>query len=117
MRSATRAGALTERIAFDAPKATRNVTGGRDSGWQSAAVTCRANFRYLRGGETVQAARLAGRQPVVVTVRATAAKRAITPEWRMRDLRSGAEFNIRTGPVETADRAFLEFTVEGGVAV
>jgi head-tail adaptor len=65
----------------------------------------------------VQAARLTGRQPVVVTVRNTAAARAITNEWRMRDLRTGAIYDVEVDAVvRTDDRRFLEILVTGGVA-
>lgn len=119
---------LYHRVAFDAPDAVADGHGGIETGWNVAgAVEARAHFRFLRGGETVQAARLAGKQPVVVTIRNSTAARAITTGWRMRDLSIGAlttegewdgpSFNVRSGPVPSDDRRWLEFTVEGGVAV
>jgi SPP1 family predicted phage head-tail adaptor len=111
-------GKLNRRVSFDAPAEIPDGHGGIETGWASPddALTVWANFRYLRGGETVQAARLEGRQPIVVTVRTSSATRVITEAWRMRD-RDGLEYNIRSGPVPTDNRAYLEFTVEGGVAV
>jgi head-tail adaptor len=109
---------LTERVAFDPPDVSDDGHGGTEVGWNTtAAVEARAHFRWLRGGEVVQAARLEGRQPVVVSVLACAALREVDAAWRMRDLRSGGIFNVRSGPVPTEDRLWLEFTVEGGVAV
>ena len=114
-----RAGKLRERVAFDAPAQAPDGRGGVETGWTlpEEAVKVRADFRYLRGGEAVQAARLQGSQPVVVTVRSSAATRSITPDWRMRDAARGdAVANIRSGPVVSDDRHWLEFTVEFGVA-
>lgn len=123
-----KAGDLTYRVAFDAPLELPDGSGGVETAWDlDGAVVTRAHFRFLRGGETVQAARLSGRQPVVVTVRNSAAARTITAAWRMRDLNdgllasgdvwTGTVFNVRSGPVPSDDRRWLEFTVESGVAV
>lgn len=109
---------LHYRVAFDAPIENPDGHGGTEVGWDTAnAHVTRAHFRYLRGGETVQAARLQGRQPVVVTVPDCAAARSASTGWRMRDLNSGEIYNVRSGPVPTDDRHWQEFTVEGGVAV
>lgn len=119
-------GQLRERVAFDAPHDEPDGSGGIETGWREGISNAAAHFRYLRGGETVQAARLEGRQPVVVTVWANIWTRKITPDWRMRDLRreefdeDGAlmrgEYNIRS-VVETEDRKWIEITAETGVAV
>lgn len=106
------------RVAFDAPKADPDGYGGVEVGWDTDnAVEAFAAFRFLRGGETVQAARLAGKQPIVVTIPNFAAALAITSDWRMRDVNSGKEYQVRTDPVMTDDRHDLEITVGGGVAV
>ncbi|AYD00023.1 head-tail adaptor protein [Neorhizobium sp. NCHU2750] len=111
------AAKLNRRVAFDAPLSGDDGHGGQLLGFapDEAATRLWANIRYLRGGETVQAARLEGRQPVVVTLRDAAASRAIDASWRMRD-ESGTIYNIQSGPVPTDDRRFLEFTMESGVA-
>lgn len=113
------AGDLDQRVAFDALVLVPDGHGGTETDWaqDEAATKVWANFRYLRGGETVIAARLDGRQPVVVTVRRNPETRRIDTSWRMRDLRTGVPYNIRSGPVPTDDRGYLEFTVESGVAV
>lgn len=104
-------GDLTYAMAFDAPTQTQDGSGGTDAGW-AEEYTCRAHVRYLRGTEAVMAARLAGRQPVVVTIRRCEASRLITPAWRMRDTREGDVYNIRA-IVPSDDRAWLEITAEG----
>lgn len=110
-----KAGDLDRRVAFDAPTSAADGMGGTVEGW-SEVHACAAHFRYLRGSETVIAARLAGRQVVVATVRACAAARAVGPGHRMRDARDGTEFNVRSGPAPSDDRVWLEFTAESGVA-
>lgn len=122
------AGLLTRSVAFDKPDRGDDGHGGIAEGWQEAmlAVEAQAHFMYLRGGETVQAARLEGRQPIVVTIYNFAAARMIDETWRMRDMRdgdwdsgdnwTGPVFQVRGRPVPSQDRRWLEITIEGGVA-
>lgn len=106
---------MHEVVAFDAPTSAPDGYGGTEVGWAEQFET-RAHFLYLRGGETVQAARLAGKQPIVATIRASDAARAVSPGYRLRDVRRGVEYNVRA-VVETEDRQFIEVTAESGVAV
>lgn len=109
---------LHYRVAFEPPLAEPDGSGGIETGWDTDnAIEARAHFRFLRGGESVQAARLGGKQPIIATIPNSSAGRSITSDWRMRDVRSGKEFQIRTDPVLTDDRAWLEVLVESGVAV
>jgi len=105
------AGELSRRVVFDSPSTDEE---GVVDGWTPAVLHAWARFRYLRGGETVQAARLDGRQPVVVTIRATETARTITSDWRMRD-EDDMVYNVRTA-IPSDDRAWVELTVESGVA-
>jgi len=110
-------GKMDYLVVFEEPGViTDEGYGNTTQGWGNP-VTADAAFRFLRGGETVQAARLSGRQPIVVTVHDTAATRAIDTSWRMRTPRDGKVYNIRSGPVPTDNHQYLEFTVEAGVAV
>lgn len=108
-----RAGDLHESVVFDRPAAD---LAGVQNGWNASVHACRAHFRYLRGSEAVMAARLAGRQPIVATIRRSTGARAITTDWRMRDLRSGIVYNVRTA-IPSDDRHWIELTCESGVAV
>jgi hypothetical protein len=75
-----------------------------------------ARRQFVRGGEDVMAARLEGRQPVVLTVRKSTDTDDITTDWRATDARTGAVYNIRTvQPSE--DRAWIDLLCESGVAV
>lgn len=108
-------GDLYEHVAFDMPVSQSDGQGGTIDGWQER-FKCRAKYLYLRGSEAVQAARLEGRQPVVITVRLSGQARQVTTDWRVRDVREGSVFNIRA--IErTPDRKWLEILAEGGVAV
>lgn len=102
-----------EEIAFDSPTVSTDAAGGIETGW-TEEFTTRAHFLYLRGGETIQAARLAGKQPVVATVRADTDTAQITTAWRMRDTARSVAYNVRS-IVPTDDRRFYELTCESGV--
>ena len=105
---------LHAAVAFDEPPQTPDGSGGTDAGW-AERYACRGEIRYLRGTEAVMAARLAGRQPVVVKVWDCEAARQITTAWRMRDEREGTIYNIRS-IVPSDDRRWIELTAESGVA-
>lgn len=105
---------LYYRVDFDIMTEVPDEHGGYEQ--VPTTFTARAHFRYLRGGEAVQAARLQGKQPVVVTVRRSSQTLKITTDARMRDARTGDIYNIRA-IVPTDDRQFLEITAEKGVAV
>jgi head-tail adaptor len=107
------AGKLFDKIAFDAPVSTSNGYGGVTKGWEEAAQV-RANIKFLRGGEAVQAARLQGKQPVVFTVRTSVTLGLADPSWRIRDLRTSIVYNIRS-IIRSEDRQWLEITAESGV--
>ena len=108
-------GALYERVAWDVRSVVDDGYGNEVSGDWSEQFRTRAGFTFLRGSEAVIAARLEGRQPVIVRVRASSKTRQITTDWRMRDARTGEVYAVRS-VIETEDRAFLDVTVEAGVA-
>lgn len=106
------AGRLRESVRVMQPTSADDGLSTAITGAAEAFAT-RAHYRRLVGTEAVQAARLAGRQPTVITIRASAAARAIRTGWHILDARTGERFNIR-GIVETEDRQFLEILAEGG---
>ncbi|ETX26606.1 head-tail adaptor protein [Roseivivax isoporae] len=111
-------GALRDRVAFDRPTEAPDGFGGIEIGWtdEPASHVCSAQFIYQRGSEAVEAARLTGRGIYKVRVRNTVKSREITADWRMRDLRRGAIYNVREVDSIT-DRAWVYIVVESGVAV
>lgn len=120
---------LTRLVAFDAPVRSPDGYGGVDEGFtgEGQQLKAAAHFRYLPGSEPVMAARLDGRQPIVITVHNSVEMGAVNSAWRMRDLHdgmfdtggdwSGPIYNVRTDPVPSQDRLWLEILVETGVAV
>lgn len=113
---------LEQSIAFDQEVSVQNASGGHDTSWEERHA-CRAEFIYSRGSEAVDAARLQGRSIYKVKIRSCAASRAITSDFRMRDLRRGdlaAElpgepYQIREIDAIT-DRRWVYLVVESGVA-
>lgn len=106
------AGQLKDRYRFDQRGADANgdPLGPFEDGFARAAETV-----WLRGSETVIAQRLAGQQPVVITVRACSQTRTITKAFRAVDVRSGEVFNITGVSPTRDDPGFLDIlAVSGG---
>jgi len=108
-----RAGALTERVAFDEPTGGTDAFGGTTEAWTERHV-CAAQWTHGKGDEGVQAAREAGRQAYKVRVRSSAATRAVTTDYRLRDTRRSTTWNIVDVDAVT-DRAWVHLVVEGPV--
>ncbi|MBP7619364.1 MAG: head-tail adaptor protein [Gemmatimonadales bacterium] len=112
------AGALRERVALSRrenvnPDAPLDL-GATIAEWVEE-FQCWAGFRHRHGGESVTAARLAGRHVLVVRIRASAQSRAVAPDWKLTDLGTGQDYAIRD-VTHTPDRAWVELLCEGGVA-
>jgi head-tail adaptor len=114
------AGSLRYRMTFAARDTTEDEYGNPSTGW-SDKFTVSANITAKVGGEAVDAARLVGRQPVILTVRRSADTRLITTDWKATELESGTEFNIRTAidPFigDSQHGLWIEMIAETGVAV
>jgi head-tail adaptor len=111
---ATNAGQLRETVAFDERVLVDDGYGNMEGDF-TEQFQCRAGYWWQRGGEMVIAARLEGRQPVEVTVRASTETRRIEPDWRMRDLRTGVSYAVRS-VAPTTDRKWIKVQTEAGVA-
>lgn len=109
------AGDLVYRVAFDKKGGPASDGAGGTTRAFAEQFQCRAGFIHLRGGETVQAARLAGQHPQVISVRSSAQTRDVTTDWRIRDVRTGDVFNIRD-ITPGIDRQFIDFVCQKGVA-
>lgn len=68
------------------------------------------------GGETVQAARLAGKNMVNITVRRSSNTLTVTDAWRAKDENSGVIYNIRSIIDPDGKRQWIEMLCEQGVA-
>lgn len=115
-----KAGELRERFIFEVREDLSNDSppgdgfGNMQGGWQPQ-FTVWAKYHPLRGTESVMASRLQGRQPAILTVRASSQTRRITTDWRCRDKRTGEAFNIRS-ITRYPDRSGYDLLIEGGVA-
>ncbi len=108
------AGKLRELLAFEQLGRSDDGYGNLEAdGWEEV-FRAAADVLPLRGGETVIAARLQGTQPVLITVRSCASTRAVTPDWRARDVRTGLVYNIRTNP-QSVRKDYQEMIAEAGV--
>lgn len=109
------AGVFDHRAEFQMRETIEDDMGGSRDTWLTQFVDWAA-VKYLRGGEAVMQARLASRNPVVVTVRNSARARQITSEWRviLRD-RSGVvtTAEVREDPRPSDGSGYLEFLAEG----
>lgn len=101
-----RAGDLRDRFTFDRPALDDN--GDRLGPGRVDSITVAANVQYLHGTEPVQAQRLQGVQPVVLTIRTSAAARLIDNGFRAVDVRDPTRVFDITGVEPTPDRAFLQ---------
>jgi SPP1 family predicted phage head-tail adaptor len=108
------AGKLRERVRF--AKRTDSDDGyGNVNAEFVTRFTAAARIMPLRGGEDVMAARLAGKQPMLITVRRSVAALEVTTDWQATDARNGAIYNIRTvSPSE--DKILIDMICESGVA-
>lgn len=107
------AGALRERVEFDAPVTSADGHGGQVTVWTAAEDALRrsAEMIYRGGDETLEAARLEGREVYKVRMRQSPEVREITNDWRMRHPRTGRIFNVLEVDVLT-DRAHVTLVVE-----
>jgi hypothetical protein len=114
------AARLYEKVAFDKrvpgnPDSPPVDYGNTEGEWEEQFQR-RAEFIHLRGGESVLAARMQGQHTQVIRVRAGEETRSVNTDWRIRDLRTGAEFNIRD-ITPSDDRAWLDILAVRGVTV
>lgn len=105
---------LRERIAFEVRAVVADSLGSVEGAFVER-FTCAAGIQAKFGGEAVTAARLAGQQPVIITVRQFADTLEVTPAWRARDVRSGVIYNIRSIADPDAGGKWLELLCQSGV--
>jgi head-tail adaptor len=108
-------------MTFAKPDDVTDEYGNVASGWADQ-FTVAANITPRLGGETVEAARLAGRQVVIIRVRYTDQSRKIAPEWKATDLREPRTvYNIRSAVDPNLGDGghghWIDMLAESGVAV
>jgi hypothetical protein len=107
------AGRMSESVAFDKRQELDDGFGNTIAGDWREQFRHPAEFIFQRGSETVMAARLQNRAPMIVRVRMCSATRAVGTDWRLRDVRRGKEYNIRD--INQESRAYLDMLVESNV--
>ena len=105
---------LDHRAEFSLRESIEDDMGGTRDEWVPQFVEW-AGVKHLRGGESVMQARLASRNPVIVTIRNSARARQITSEWRV-TLRSRSGIvlvaEVKEDPRPSEGDAYLEFLAE-----
>lgn len=81
------AGQLSRRVTFRRQTVDAN---GEASGYEDV-VTRDVRVEPLRGQESVQASRMAGEQPVKITVRRDSTTKLIDNGWQAKDARAAAD--------------------------
>ena len=114
------AGDLRYRVKFSERDDIEDEFGNVSTGWIDR-FTVAANITPRLGGETVEAAQLAGRQPVVIRVRTSPDTMLIRTDWKATNTDNGIEYNIRTAvdPFEGSVEhdKWIDMLAESGVAV
>lgn len=108
-------GDLDSRATFSRRERVETDMGGMLDQWMPQFHVWAA-VKHLRGGEAVMQARLASRNPVILTIRNSTQARRITSEWQveLRD-RTGIRkvYELREDPRPIERGALLEMLVEG----
>jgi hypothetical protein len=111
------AGSRRERFAFDPPLDSDDGHGGVETDWDVANSVIRfCEVMHRRSSEGEEAARPSGRALYKLRLMLSSQTRAITADWRARDLLRGTEMNIRSVDA-LSDRAHVWIEAESGVAV
>lgn len=110
------AGALSERLAFEARLAIDDGYGNTVAGDYAVQFNAAARITPLKGGEAVIADRLQGTQPYVLTIRYCDAAKLLKPEWRARNLRTGAIYEIKSIANPDEKRKYMAIVAIDGVA-
>ncbi len=108
------AGSLSERVAFLEPDSVDDGYGGQTQGYVERfqdAARLAPIFGSRLTVESVTAARLAANQPYNLTVRSSERTRDVTAAWRVKNLRTDKEYNIKTVVNPDERNAYLEMLV------
>lgn len=109
------AGKLRDLVAFEESGEVA-TDGGITIGAWTERFQRRVSIESMRGNEVIDAQRLQGVNPLMITVRASADTRSITSAWRIRHVLTGVYYNIRS-VVPKPDREWIELVCQVGVAV
>lgn len=106
-----RAGKLRDRVEFQQRTNETGTLGGKSQNWV-IQFNRACEFIHMRGVESLEGGRYAGREVYKVRLRSDAQVRALsTDSWRMRDTRRDLMFNITSIDAIT-DRGKVWLVVE-----
>ncbi len=111
------AGDLRERLKFQSLSAGSDGYGNENANTWHDEFTVSARVQFLKGGESIMAARLSGTQPCIIQVRQSPETLLIQADWQAVDVVSGKIYQIKAPPAnmdEKNDR--LDILAEMGVA-
>jgi head-tail adaptor len=110
------AAQLREKLRFEARSAAvDDGYGNFVAGWEER-FTADARVMPLKGSESVIASRLAGVQPVIITIRSHWGARQVTSDWRAVDTRNTSRvFNIKSLANFDERNRYLDIMAEAGV--
>ena len=109
------AGQRFDRVAFEQRDPVNDGYGNTISGPFLSKFEAYAQISYLRGGETVMAARLKSHSQAIISVLAAEVPDpGVDETWRVRQVEADTLFNIRTITL-TPNRAYYEILAETGV--
>lgn len=115
------AGELRQRVRFAQPDTVQDDYGNVSTGWLTRFTVWANIAPRLGGGEVVMGARLGGQQPVVIRVRQSPDTRLVRTDWKVTDVNSGTEYNIRsiTDPDlgNVGHGKWVDMLAESGVAI
>lgn len=114
----TAAGDLKWRVRFDSQADIPDEFGGSTRGWVEQFSRAAA-IMPMRGGEGIQAQRLAGTQPVLIMVRFDSLTRTIDPSWRAVEMLNGAAvryYGLKTAEDMERKREFITMMAVAGGA-
>lgn len=112
------AGGLRDRLGFfRRPTARDSYGNSRGEFPADPTFEIRARVEARFSGEPVIAARLAGQETATITVRRCAATLEVDASWRIKNMRDGKIWQIKSGPVDPdGGRQWLEFLCQAGIA-
>jgi len=110
------AGALSEIVAFESRAVVDDSMGNEISGDWTERFKANARIQPIKGGENVIADRLQGTQPMVIRVRYEPQTLSANTDWRVRDLRAGTIYQIKSSANMDEKRRYIEFLAVSGIA-
>lgn len=109
-----RAGLMWDKCRFESAITTSDEIGGTNVTW-GAQFEAWGWLRMERGREALEAGRLEASNMAVLTIRANARARTVTPGWRV--VRRGEPWQIRSVVEGPGRDRTLELLVERGQAI